>query len=167
MRFVEDGLDLPAQIDWRTISTDDGAASADFPTEPKMSVSRDSVNRVSVRSVARHHEMPDKAIQLVLSCSPVDMRVHDLPETQRVEAITTYLVQQGFAITHVGLVSLGMVNGHAIDSQKNGGKAIVRIRAAYVGGFLYRVVASSEAGHHDDPVTQRFLDSFFINRADH
>jgi hypothetical protein len=158
-------IDHPSAPEWQRYLTSDGVASAEFPATPQAKQQTDTMNGVSALRTTLTHDVPFKDIALFLSFSPIPSDGAKLTDRERITATTEFFTQQDLQVAHESPVQIGASSGFAVDLQRDGGKVRMWLRVAYVGGKVYRVVASSTGSHHDDPIVRHFLDSFRIERS--
>jgi hypothetical protein len=81
---------------------------------------------------------------------------------QRLDGLRSYFAQQGFTIVSCVTDGHGDVPGYRIVIEKERGKIRCLTRVAIAPKAIYRAVATSTSGFHDDTVIARFIDSFTL-----
>jgi hypothetical protein len=160
--FLSETFRSASSYTWSSVSTNDGRASADFPAPVTTQAATDTGEGVSVRRVSTICDVPRKDISLRLSWSEIPAGAPALNVEQRIEAIKGFFQQQGFVLSSCHAENQGDVPCYRLVMDKDGGKVRLIARIAITAGGIYRAVAVSTSGSHDDAVTGRFIDSFTI-----
>lgn len=158
-------VDQPAVTNWQRHMTSDGFASAEFPTTPQAKQQTDRANGVSVERTSLNYDVPFKDISIFLSFSPISPNQPNASDSERIAAMKTYFIQQGFSVVRDSTVQLGIARGFALEFHGDGGKTRTWMRVSFVAGKAYRMVISSSGAHHDDPIITHCLESFRIERT--
>ena len=151
----------PAYV-WQRASTNDGQASAEFPCTPKTESAVDSAQGVSIKRVTVVCNVPQRDINLRLSYNEIPPEGAGLTVKQRMEGVLAFFNQQGSSVDSCEPDNHGDIPGFRLVINNSVQKAHMQIRLAIMPKALYRAVATSSAGFHDDPVITRFLDSFAL-----
>jgi hypothetical protein len=149
----------PATV-WQRQSTSDHVASAEFPGSPTPKESTDTMGTVTVKRTSFTYDVPGKDIALFLSSSAIPEAARAMTDAQRIEATLAYLVSQGSKVIQNETDASGRV--HWLTVRQDATKNTMRMALAYVGGNVYRVVASWSDGQGDQALTDRFVSSFRI-----
>ena len=162
VRFL---TDHPVESLWRRCTVGDGAASAEFPSAPTAEEKTDTLNGISVHRSSLACNLPAKGVTLLLSVSPFPDGTPEFSSDDRFAALKDYFSQQGCTILREAPVPTGTISGFALDLKSADGKSRTWMRVGFAAGKTYRVVASSSGSDADDPLINRFLDSFRIDPA--
>jgi hypothetical protein len=166
--LLQFALDANPAYTWRRVATSDGHASAEFPCATVTESAVDSGAGVSLRRWTVRCNVPGKDIDLRLSFNELPPgSFNELPPEgaglsleERVAGMRGFGERQGFAVVSVDPELYGDVAGYRILLEQGGGKTRCLFRMAVAHGTLYRVVATSAGGLHDDPAIARFVESF-------
>lgn len=157
LRFVLDSQ--PAYV-WQRAVTSDQRASAEFPCATTTDTATDSAQGVSIRRLTVNCNVPQRDINLRLSYNEIPPEGTGLTDEQRLDGLKSFFQQQGFAIISSVPDAHGEIPGYRILVEKDQGKTRCLMRVAIAPKAIYRAVATSTIGFHDDPVIARFVDSF-------
>jgi hypothetical protein len=113
-----------------------------------------------VHGLTVHCNVPQRDINLRLSYNEIPPEGAGLTVEQRLDGLKSFFQQQGFAITSTVPDAHGDIPGYRILVEKDQGKIRCLLRVAIAPKAVYRAVATSTSGFHDDPVIGRFVDSF-------
>ena len=141
-------------------TTDDGKVSVVFPQEPVRTEAVDEAPGVKVRRVTRACNF--KGIDLRLSYNDYAPGAKDVPEDERIANVEGYLTQQGFVI-EASSKQPGSIHELVVNKPDAGIRQVMRLWFGPEG--VYRAVATTEKGHHDDPRAVDFISSFRIAGA--
>src|SRR5439155_18801916 len=151
----------PASV-WQRAFTSDQRASAEFPCATTTEAATDSAQGVSIRRLTVNCNVPQRDINLRLSYNEIPREGAGLTIEQRLDGLRAFFSQQGFTITSCVPDGHGDVPGYRIVIEKDHGKTRCLTRVAITPNAIYRAVATSTSGFHDDPVIARFVDSFSL-----
>ena len=151
----------PAQV-WQRVYTSDQRASAEFPCATTSETATDSAQGVSIKRLTVNCNVPQRDINLRLSYNEIPPEGASLTIEQRIDGLTNYFQQQGFTIVSSVPDAQGDIPGYRIVIEKDHGQTRSLMRVAIAPKAIYRVVATSTSGFHDDPVIGRFVDSFTV-----
>ncbi|PYJ84114.1 MAG: hypothetical protein DME22_13925 [Verrucomicrobia bacterium] len=157
LRFVLDSQ--PAYV-WRRAFTGDKRASAEFPCAISTETATDSAQGVSIRRLTVNCNVPRRDINLRLSYNEIPPEGAGLTIEQRLDGLRTFFTQQGFTIISCVPDGHGDVPGYRIVIERDGAKTRCLTRVAIAPKAIYRAVATSTSGFHEDPVITRFINSF-------
>jgi hypothetical protein len=159
LQFV---LDSQPAYDWQRAYTSDQRASAEFPCATTSEAATDSAQGVSVRRLTVNCNVPQRDINLRLSYNEIPPEGAGLTIEQRLDGLRSYFEQQGFTIVSCVSDGHGDIPGYRIVIEKDRGKIRCLTRVAIARKAIYRAVATSTSGFHDDAVIARFIDSFTL-----
>ena len=157
VRFM---LDSQPGYVWQRAFTNDQRASAEFPCPTTSEAATDSAQGASIRRLTINCNVPRRDINLRLSYNEIPPAGVGLTVEQRLDGLRSYFEQQGFTILSCVPESHGDVPGYRMRIEKDHGKNRLLIRVAITSKAIYRAVATSSSGFHDDPVITRFINSF-------
>jgi len=157
LRFVLDSQ--PAYV-WHRAFTSDQRASAEFPCATTTETATDVAHGVSIQRLTASCNVPQRDINLRLTYNEIPPEGAGLTVEQRFEGLKSFFQQQGFAIISSVPDAHGAIPGYRILVEKDQGKTRTLIRVAIAPKAIYRAVATSTIGFHDNPVIARFVDSF-------
>jgi hypothetical protein len=157
LRFVLDSQ--PAYV-WQRTFTSDQRASAEFPCATTSEEATDSAQGVSIRRLTVNCNVPQRDINLRLSYNEIPPEGAGLTIEQRLDGLKAFFTQQGFTVVSCIPDGHAEVPGYRIIIEKDYGKTRVLTRVAIAPKALYRAVATSTSGFHEDIVISRFIDSF-------
>jgi hypothetical protein len=140
-----------------TATTDDGIASAVFPQAPVRTEAVDRAPGVEVRRVTRACNF--YGIDLRLSHNEYAPGGKDIPKEVLLANVKEYFKQQGFILAESS-EHPGGLHELVMDNPDVGARQIMRIWFGPEG--VYRALATTEKGHHDDPRVLAFIQSFRI-----
>jgi hypothetical protein len=106
--------------------------------------------------------IPQRDINLRLSYNEIPPEGAGLSIEQRLDGLTSFFRQQGFSIISTVPDAHGDIPGYRFVVEKDRGKTRCLMRVAIAPRAIYRPVATSTSGFHDDPVIARFVDSFSL-----
>lgn len=108
--------------------------------------------------------VPNKDINLRLSCNQMSPAYLDATDSKRLEAMKAGIQKQGFVITIFTNEVVGQIPIYRIVANKNDGESHMNMmtRVAFQHDAIYRVIATSSHGFQADPSISRFIDSFGI-----
>lgn len=144
---------------WVRAFTADNRASVEFPLSPleHEAVGGDGTNSARMFTVICN--VTNKGISLRMSYSPIPAGQPAMPPLQRMEEIATSMQAQGFRlISTIEVAGLSAV--YQIVADKGTDEQRFVIRMAIRPNMIYRVMAISLAGFHDDPMIPRFIGTF-------
>lgn len=148
---------------WHTQFTADRVASADFPGVATPKETTDTMGDITVKRTSFAYDVPGKDIALFLSSSALPASARTMTDAQRIESTLAYLTSQGSRVVQNETDATGSV--HRLTLRQDDKKATMQMALAYVGDSVYRVVASWTDGQEDKPMTDRFVTSFRVSRA--
>jgi hypothetical protein len=151
----------PAYV-WQRVYTSDQRASAEFPCANTTETTTDSAQGVSIRNLTVNCNVPQRDINLRLSYNEIPPEGAGLTVEQRLDGLKSFFKRQGFDIVSCGPDGHGDIPGYRIVLEGDRGKIRYVTRVAIAPNAIYRVLATSTSGFHDDPVIARFVDSFRI-----
>ncbi len=157
LQFVIDSQPVDA---WQRVATSDQRASAEFPCATTTDTAIDSAQGISIRRLTINCNVPHRDINLRLSYNEIPPEGAGLTPEQRLEGVQSFFQQQGFAIVSSVPETQGEIPGCRLVVEKDHGKTRCIMRVAIAPKAIYRAVATSTSGFHNDPVIARFLDSF-------
>lgn len=140
-----------------TATTDDGIASAVFPRAPVRTEAVDKGPGVEVRRVTRACNF--NGIDLRLSYNEYAPGGKDVPKEAVLANMKEYFKQQGFILAE-GSEHPGGLHEFVMEKPDVGARQVMRIWFGPEG--IYRALATTEKGHHDDPRVLAFIQSFRI-----
>jgi hypothetical protein len=143
-----------------TATTDDGKASVVFPQEPVRTEAVDEAPGVKIHRVTRACNF--KGIDLRLSYNDYVPGAKDAPKDVLLANVKEYLTQQGFILERSS-EHPGPVHELVMDKPDVGARQVMRIWFGPEG--MYRAMATTEKGYHDDPRVLAFIPSFRITTA--
>ena len=144
---------------WQRIATAQGGASVEFPISSSMVETVGDPSGSSPQVFSLSGDVTNKSINLRFSYSRIPAEWAQLAETQQLEQVVASFKQSGFGVSAVGPVP-GQAGVFQIVADKNGNEQRFVVRVAFLKGFIYRAVATSIAGFHDDPDVMTFINSF-------
>jgi hypothetical protein len=153
-------FDSQPAFEWRRITTSDQRASAEFPCATSTSKATDSAQGVSIQRLTIDCNIPRRDINLRLTYNEIPPEGAGLSVEQRLDGLKNFFQQQGLAIISNVPDPHGDIPGFRILVEKDQGKSRSLMRVALATNAIYRVIATSTAGFHDDPAITRFIDSF-------
>lgn len=159
LRFA---LDSAPPYAWQRNYTSDQRASAEFPCPATSKAATDSAQGVTLTRLTVNCNVPQRDINLRLSYNEIPPEGAGLTIEQRLEGLRTFFEQQGFKIVSYVPEAHRNVPGYRILIEKDGGKIRCLTRVAITPKAIYRAVATSTSGFHDDAVIPRFIDSFTL-----
>jgi hypothetical protein len=159
LRFV---LESQPGYAWQRAFTSDQRASAEFPCATTTDSATDSAQGVSIRRLTLNCNVPQRDINLRLSYNEIPPEGAGLTIEQRLDGLRSYFEQQGFTIVSCVPDTHGDVPGYRIVIEKDRGKIRCLTRVAIAPKAIYRAVATSTSGFHEDAVITRFMDSFTL-----
>jgi len=151
-----------ATYSWRRVATSDGKASAEFPVQPTTETATDTFEGLSVTRVSLKCEVPYRDIKLRLTWSEIPPEGPALTAEERIAGMKAFFEEHGLVVSSCLPENLGSVPCYRMVVERDGGKVRVRTRIAITPRIMYRVIAESSSGFHDDPAIERFMDSFSI-----
>jgi len=150
-----------AAPDWQRQFTADKIASAEFPGLATPRESTETVAGISVKRTSFTYDVPGKDIALFLSYSAIPDHAKGLSDAQRIEGTLAFLAQQGSTVVKNEKDPTSSV--YRLTIRQDAKKATVQMALAYVGDYVYRVVASWTDGQEDKRLTDRFVSSFRVS----
>ncbi|MCY2931936.1 MAG: hypothetical protein NTV86_21060 [Planctomycetota bacterium] len=147
---------------WKRLATSNGKASAEFPADPVTETATEVSEGISVKRTTLRCSVPHKDISLHLSWSDIPPEGSTLTAAQRLEGMKASLEEQGFVISSCLAEDRGAIRYYRIVGDKDGGNLRFRTRIAFTSKAIYRTVAASSSGFHDDPAIAHFIDSFSV-----
>ncbi|MCX6905475.1 MAG: hypothetical protein NTW03_18755, partial [Verrucomicrobia bacterium] len=147
---------------WRRAVTSDNRASAEFPCTTITQAATNSAQGVSIRQITVQCSVPQRDINLRLSYNEIPPEGAGLTVEQRLDGLRAVFQQQGFAVISCVPDNHGNVPGYRFVVEMDHGKTRSLMRVAITPKCIYRAVATSTSGFHDDPVIARFVDSFSL-----
>lgn len=162
--LISFALDSHTKYSWQRVFTADKRASAEFPCATATVTATDSVGSISVKRVTVNCDIPRKGINLRLSRNEIPPESEALTPAQRFEELKTYFQQQGYSLISSAPESNIDFPCYRLTVERDKGQTRCVMRMAILSKAIYRVIATSTAGFHDDPVIERFVDSFNIEK---
>lgn len=153
-------LEPQSQYSWHREFTSDRQASAEFPSATTVKAMTDSALGISIRRETVNCDVPRHDINLHLSYNEIPPEGANLTDEQRMGGLKQFFQQQGFTVTSCIPDVHGGVSGYRILLESDRGKVHCQVRVVITQKAIYRAMATSTTGFHDDPVIPRFLDSF-------
>jgi len=148
--------------EWHRVYSADHHASAEFPRPTDAETSTDTARGVSLQNLTIQCDIPYRSINLRLSYNGIPPEGAGLTVEQRIEGMRSYFEQQGFTVASCVPEESADIPHYRIVINK-GEKTRVFLRVAITSKAIYRAMATSTDGYHDDAVITRFLDSFVIH----
>lgn len=144
---------------WVRVFTADNVASVEFPERPKFETATEVVDGISTKQETFRGSVFHRDITLFLTRNELPS-IPAMNREQRVDHLKSFFQQQGFLV--ISCTAEGQANRpvYRIVVEKNGGKVRAVIKVVFKSNCLYRAVAASTEGFHDDPVIGRFINSF-------
>jgi hypothetical protein len=159
LRFAFDSQ--PTDV-WQRAFTTDQRASAEFPYAIATETAIDSAQGVSVRRFTVNCNVPQRDINLRLSYNEIPPEGAGLTIEQRLDGLKSFFEQQGFTIVSCVSDQHGDIPGYRIVIERDHGKTRCLTRIAIAPKAIYRAVATSTSGFHEEPVIIRFMNSFSV-----
>ncbi|MEI7535517.1 MAG: hypothetical protein WCK57_14215 [Verrucomicrobiae bacterium] len=153
-------LDLRPSYVWQRASTSDKRASVEFPCATTNETVTDTLQGVSMQRQTLNCNLPQRDINLRLSYSEVSPEAASLSVEQRVESLKKFLQQKGFTVTSCEPDGHGDTPGYRIVYEGDHGKIQCLMRIVITPKAIYRVLATSASGFHDDSAISHFINSF-------
>ena len=146
---------------WRTVRTDDGIAQVEFPILPTRTEATDRAGEIEVYRVTHSADLANGKLNLRFSFNEYPPTPEEVPYEVRMSGIKEYFVQQGFII----IEDLELPSGiWKLVVAKPDNKARMSFRIGLTTNGIYRALATSMAGQHDDARIDRFLESFTLRQ---
>jgi hypothetical protein len=143
-----------------TATTDDGMVSAEFPKAPVRTEAVDEAQGIRVHRVTRACNF--QGIDLRLSYNEFPPGGKETPAETLLANMKEYFKQQGFEL--VGSSELaGSIHELVMNKPDVEVRQVMRIWFGPEG--VYRVLATTEKGHHEDPHALSFISSFRRTKA--
>ena len=152
--------DSKPQNSWHRVFTSDRQASAEFPSATTVKAVTDSALGISIRRETVNCDVPRRDINLHLSYNEIPPEGANLTDEQRMGGLKQFFQQQGFTVTSCIPDVHGGVSGYRILLESDRGKVHCQVRVVITKKAIYRAMATSTTGFHDDPVIPHFLNSF-------
>ena len=152
--------DSKPQNSWHRVFTSDRQASAEFPSATTVKTVTDSALGISIRRETVNCDVPRRDINLHLSYNEIPPEGANLTDEQRMGGLKQFFQQQGFTVTSCIPDVHGGVSGYRILLESDRGKVHCQVRVVITKKAIYRAMATSTTGFHDDPVIPHFLNSF-------
>lgn len=146
---------------WRIVETDDGVARVEFPTTPERAEATDRAGEIEVHRVSHVADLADGKLNLRLSFNEYPPGSENFSDADRIAGIREFFVQEGFEIVENAKLEDGIWTLLVAQPTK---KARMSMRLGIMPNGIYRAIATSMAGHHDDARIKRFLNSFAANK---
>ena len=146
---------------WRIVKTDDGIAQVEFPTEPTRTEATDRAGEIEVHRISHVADLSDGKLSLRLSFNEHLPGSEGLSDENRIAGMREFFVQGGFEISEDAKLQDGIWS-LLVEQSNNNAKMSMRIGIMPNG--IYRALATSMPGHHDDARIERFLNSFALNK---
>jgi hypothetical protein len=140
-----------------TVTTDDGMATVVFPDASVRSEAVSEASGTAVPRETRSCSLEGGQINLRLSYSQYPLGGKDLPMDLRLSNMTEELERRGLNLVERS-EQPGSIQEFILDSPSEGVRTVMRIWFGPEG--VYRAIAATGKGHHDDPRAQAFISSF-------
>jgi hypothetical protein len=140
-----------------TVSTDDGMVSAEFPQPPVRQEAIDEAPGVKVHRITRECDLDGSRINLRLSYNEYAPGGKDAPVPAMLANMEQVFKQQGFDLTKNTELP-DSIHEMVLDRPSDGARMVFRIWFGPEG--VYRVLATTLKGSHDDPRAARLISSF-------
>jgi hypothetical protein len=158
--FISGNAADPAPA-WRIVHTDDGIAQVEFPTTPTRTEATDRAGEIEVHRVSHVADLEGGKLNLRLSFNEYPPGSEGLSDADRIAGMREFFIQRGFEIEEDAELKDGIWT--LLVAQPNN-KARMSMRIGIMPNGIYRALATSMTGHHDDARIDRFLNSFTANK---
>ena len=138
-----------------TVTTDDGMVSAEFPQAPVRTEAVDEAPGVKVHRVTRACNF--RGIDLRLSYNEYPPGGKETPKEELLANMKEYFKQQGFNLVESSELPEAI---HELVMDKPEVKVRQVMRIWFGPDGVYRALATTEDGHHEDPRALALLSSF-------
>ncbi|MEK7949108.1 hypothetical protein [Luteolibacter soli] len=155
--FTDLATPLPDPV---TATTDDGKVSVIFPKEPVRTEAVDEAPGAKAHRVTRACNFP--GIDLRLSFNPYPPGGNDSQGDAILANMKKLLEEKGFSVAGSSELP-GQIHELLLEKPAEGIKQTMRVW--YGPGGIYRAMATTEAGHHDDSRARNFISSFRVIAA--
>ena len=145
--------------DWRVVSTDDGVASAQFPAAPIREEVVDEGEGISVSRVSFVTVLLNDKLNLRLSFSEYPTSSEGVAASEIYEGISASFGEMGFQVARETQVES---NVWSVELEQVSGSARIKTKICVMPNGVYRVMATSVDGAHDDERIDPFISSFVI-----
>lgn len=160
VQFFIHGTPSEPPAAWTTIQTDDGIAQASFPESPERTEATDRAGEIEVHRITHAADLSGGKLNLRLSFNEYPPQSKALTDDERVAGMREFFRQGGFSIVEDAELSN---HNRKLVVAKDDSKSRVSIHFRMMRNGIYRAIATSLNGSHDDPRIERFLQSFQIN----
>lgn len=140
-----------------TVTTDDGLVSAEFPEAPVRREAVDGGQEIQVRRVTRECDLEGGRINLRLSFNQYAPGIKGLGEATLLANLEQTFKQQGFVLLG-NPRHLDSIWAVTFERPADGARMATCIWFGPEG--IYRVLATTQKGLHDDPRAARLISSF-------
>lgn len=158
--LLQFAIDSQPTYVWQRSFTSDQRASAEFPCTTTTETATDSAQGVSIKRLTVNCNVPQRDINLRLSYNEIPPEGASLTVEQRLDGLRSYFNKQGFTIISCVPDGHKEIPDYRLVMEGDHGKVRCVTRIAITPKAIYRAVATSTSGFHDDPVIPRFVDSF-------
>ncbi len=161
--LLQFAFDSKPAYPWHRAFTSDQRASAEFPCATTTETAADSAQGVSVQRLTVNCNVPRTDINLRLSFNEIPPEGEGFTIEQRLAGLKSFFEQRGFATTSCVPDGPGAIPSYRMVLEQERGKVRCVTRVAIGPKAIYRAIATSSSGFHDDPVITRFIDSFSLH----
>lgn len=140
-------------------TTDDGIASAEFPVAPVKRETTDRKDGMEVKRVTQEADLDGGALNLRLSFSPYPPGGDGFSDEARLAELKRIFLGAGYQPLEESVTADGI---HKLVAENSGDGSRLSMRFKFSPGGLYRVLATSRRGYHEDARIGPFLDSFVV-----
>jgi hypothetical protein len=152
----------PAQAtSWRIIHTDDRVAKVEFPTNPERSEATDRAGEIEVHRISHIANLEAGMLNFRLSFNEYPPSSGALSDNERITGIKDYFSDGGFKIIECAQLQDGLWS--LIVAQPDN-KSRISMRIGFRPNGIYRALATSMNGHHNDPRIEHFLKTFAVSK---
>lgn len=140
----------------------EGLAQVDFPKSPETTKGKDLIDGFEVARVTHLLNLAEGKVNLRFTVDEYPKEYPTFTEDLMFEATKNHLIAQGFIIEE----SLVLPNDTRLIKavQKDKG-ARIDMRLYITDREIYRILATSMKGHHEDSRIEKFMGSFKVNKT--
>lgn len=148
---------------WKQAFSSDKRAFAKFPAP----TNKQTETYLDLGGKAERHTVkcmvPERDISLALTDSPMPPGSDKVPIEEQFDHMIALSTEKGYKLITRTSEQHGDIPGCRMVMEKDNGKLRMVMRVAITPKTVYAVFAVSTTPFHDDPVINRFLDSFNLN----
>ena len=146
----------------QVLQATEGLAQVDFPESPEITNGKDIIDGFEVTRVTHSVDLAQGKVSLRFTVNEYPKEYPELIEGQVYEVTRNYLLTQGFDIVE-SLISVN--NTREIIAFQSEKGARIKMCLFITDREIYRIMATSMNGHHNDSRVEKFISSFKINKT--